>query len=99
MINRLAEAQAKAIASGSTSTVTNGISSLSIAPTPQPSITPPPARRAIPPPPPRYQRAKALWAYNEDGNVRTSSSILSLSASSQYSHRNLMTYRSLPERW
>ena len=31
-----------------------------------------PARRVVPPPPPRSaptQRARALWAYNEDGSV------------------------------
>ncbi|KZT06113.1 SH3-domain-containing protein [Laetiporus sulphureus 93-53] len=36
---------------------------LTIAP---PQDVPPPARR-IPPPPPRTQRARAVWAYNEDG--------------------------------
>ncbi|PCH42636.1 SH3-domain-containing protein [Wolfiporia cocos MD-104 SS10] len=29
--------------------------------------SPPPPARRIPPPPPRAQRARALWAYNEDG--------------------------------
>ena len=32
----------------------------------------PPIRRVVPPPPPRSaptQRARALWAYNEDGSV------------------------------
>lgn len=71
ILNRLAEAQAKGIASNSTTTLANSVSSLSIVGPPQPSITPPPARRAVPPPPPRYQRAKALWAYNEDGRVST----------------------------
>ena len=37
-----------------------------------PVRTPEPSRR-IPPPPPRnsVQKARALWAYNEDGRVRT----------------------------
>ena len=32
---------------------------------------PEPARRSVPPPPPRsaVQKARALWAYNEDGRV------------------------------
>ncbi|KAJ3474577.1 hypothetical protein NLI96_g12381 [Meripilus lineatus] len=71
MISRLAEAQAKGIANRSTSTIGNSISNLSITPPPQPSVTPPPARRNVPPPPPRYIRARALWAYNEDGRVCT----------------------------
>jgi LAS seventeen-binding protein 1/2 len=30
----------------------------------------PPARRVVPPSQPNIQRAKALWAYNENGSVR-----------------------------
>ncbi|THH27389.1 hypothetical protein EUX98_g6798 [Antrodiella citrinella] len=31
------------------------------------AVTPPPVRREVPTPPSRLQKAKALWAYNEDG--------------------------------
>jgi LAS seventeen-binding protein 1/2 len=37
----------------------------------------PPARRIVPPPQPRIQRAKALWAYNENASVSLSYQILS----------------------
>lgn len=54
---RLATAQ-------TTDVLTNGVQALAIA-APQEADGP----RRIPPPRPRAQRATALWAYNEDGQV------------------------------
>ena len=70
MITRLATAHTKKATSPNT--LASSVQSLSIAPsapTPAP-VAEPPVRRAVPVPPPRNQKAKALWAYNEDGRVR-----------------------------
>ncbi|KAI0073689.1 SH3-domain-containing protein, partial [Panus rudis PR-1116 ss-1] len=70
MITRLAAAQTKKN-KGNVDSITNAVSNVSISePTPAPAShasPPPPARRNIPAPPPRVQKAKAIWAYNEDG--------------------------------
>ena len=69
MITRLATAHTKKATSPNT--LASSVQSLSIAPsapTPAP-VAEPPVRRAVPVPPPRTQKAKALWAYNEDGSV------------------------------
>ncbi|CAL1715950.1 unnamed protein product [Somion occarium] len=71
MITRLATAQTKR--SYSTDQQTNGFNALAIAPAPshspvaEPQAVAPPVRRNIPAPPPRVQKAKAIWAYNDDG--------------------------------
>ncbi|TCD67066.1 hypothetical protein EIP91_000579 [Steccherinum ochraceum] len=71
MLSRLDAAESRGITSPQAA-LANSIHSLSVsAPresTPVASVvTPPPARRDVPAPPSRLQKAKALWAYNEDG--------------------------------
>lgn len=69
-----------------------------------PARTPEPARR-VPPPPARnnVQKARAVWAYNEDGRVRPglplpADNFLPLTAFRVPPYRSLMTSRSLPVR-
>ncbi|KAK7691117.1 hypothetical protein QCA50_006220 [Cerrena zonata] len=68
MITRLATAHNKKATSPNH--LAHSVQSLAIAPSasiPTPAVELP-ARRNIPVPPPRVQKAKALWAYNEDGS-------------------------------
>ena len=63
-----------------------------------PARTPDPARRSVPPPPPRnsVQKARAQWAYNEDGRVSLSycapSVVSSLSSSLLLIYTILLPY-------
>ena len=67
LITRLSQGPASSSATSSTDTLANSMNNLAVGP----ARTPEPARR-IPPPPARrgVQKARALWAYNEDGRVR-----------------------------
>ncbi|RPD60966.1 SH3-domain-containing protein [Lentinus tigrinus ALCF2SS1-7] len=64
LITRLSQGSATSSAASSTDTLANSVNNLALGP----ARTPEPARR-IPPPPARQnvQKARALWAYNEDG--------------------------------
>ncbi|OCH89622.1 SH3-domain-containing protein [Obba rivulosa] len=59
MTRRLSEAD-------NASSPVEAMRNLSLSP-PVAEPAPAPARRGIPPPPPRTQRARAVWAYNDDG--------------------------------
>ena len=71
LLSRLTTAQSRANSATdrSADSLQASIQNLSVSPAPVP-ISPNNTGRRVPPPPPRYQRAKALWAYNEDGRVR-----------------------------
>ena len=72
MLSRLDAVESRGITSphAAVSGIASTMQSLSVNAPPQPSpVTPPPVRRDVPPPPSRTQKAKALWAYNEDGTV------------------------------
>ena len=56
--------------SRSNASVTSGMQALSVV-GPSGDSAPSPFRRNVPAPPPRIQRARALWAYNESGQVRS----------------------------
>ncbi|KAF7789730.1 hypothetical protein EIP86_000676 [Pleurotus ostreatoroseus] len=67
LLSRLTTAQSRAngATDRSADSLQTSMQNLSVsAPVP---ISPNNTGRRVPPPPPRYQRAKALWAYNEDG--------------------------------
>ncbi|KAI9001523.1 hypothetical protein BD414DRAFT_474925 [Trametes punicea] len=64
LITRLSQGP-RASNDSSPDALVSGVNNLAVAPARSPS----PARRVVPPPPPRQstKRARALWAYNEDG--------------------------------
>ncbi|KAI9066124.1 SH3-domain-containing protein [Trametes sanguinea] len=64
LITRLSQSP-RATADASTDSLASSMNNLAVAPVRSPS----PARRVVPPPPPRQttRRARALWAYNEEG--------------------------------
>ncbi|KAH8094449.1 SH3 domain-containing protein [Cristinia sonorae] len=70
MLSRLDAIESKGITSpqASLATLTNSLHSMSVStPAPVVAVTPEPTRREVPPPPSRTQKARALWAYNEEG--------------------------------
>ena len=71
IITRLATAQTKKATTPDQ--LANSVRSLAVTPiAPTPAPVAEPVRRTVPAPPPRVQKAKALWAYNEEGTVRLS---------------------------
>ncbi|KAI0350059.1 SH3-domain-containing protein [Trametes cingulata] len=64
LITRLSQGP-RATNDSSLDSLASGVNNLAV----NPARSPSPARRVIPPPPPRHnvKRARALWAYNEDG--------------------------------
>ncbi|KAI0366337.1 SH3-domain-containing protein, partial [Pilatotrama ljubarskyi] len=65
LITRLSQ-RPRATDDASVNSLASGVNNLAV----NPARSPSPARRVVPPPPPRHdnvKRARALWAYNEDG--------------------------------